>query len=82
MRFKEHLSACKYARFERSAVADYAWQDGYHIDWEKVKILDVASNHQERLVKEAVHICLSEHGLRMNRDEGKEISRGTPEEAH
>ena len=41
------------------------WQDGHCIDWEGVKILDVASNHQERLVKEAVHILLSAPGLRM-----------------
>ena len=41
------LSACKYARFERSAVAEH----GHRIDWEGVNILDVASNHQERLVK-------------------------------
>ena len=44
-RVKEHLSACKYARFEISAVAEHAWQDGHCIDWEGVKILDVASNH-------------------------------------
>ena len=52
-RVKEHLTACKYARFERSAVAEHTWQDGHRIDWEGVKILDVASNHEERLVKEA-----------------------------
>ena len=31
-RVKEHLTACKYARFERSAVAEHAWQDGHRID--------------------------------------------------
>ena len=45
-RVKEHLSACKYARFERSAVAEHAWQDGHRIDLEGVEGLDVASNHQ------------------------------------
>ena len=55
-------------------MAEHAWQDGLRIDWEGVKILYVASNHQERLVKEAVHIRLSIPGLRMNRDAGKEIS--------
>ena len=76
-RVKEHLTACKYARFERSAVADHAWQDGHRIDWKGVEILDVpvASNCDERLVKEAVYIHLSALGVRMNRDEGKEISR-------
>ena len=65
----------KYARFEGSAVAEHAWQDGHRIDWEGVEVLDVVSNHQERLVKEAVYIRLSTPGVRMNRDEGKEISR-------
>ena len=74
-RVKEHLTACKYVRFKRSAVAEHAWQDGHRIDWEGVKMLDVASNYEERLVKEAVYIHLSTPGVRMNRDKGKEISR-------
>ena len=59
---------------DQHAVAEHVWQDGHRIDWKGVEILDVASNHEERLMKEAVYIHLSAPGVRMNRDEGKEIS--------
>ena len=49
---------------------------GHRIDWEGVEVLEVASDHQERLVKEAVYIRLSTSGVRMNRDEGEEIWQG------
>ena len=55
-------------------MTENAQQDGHCIDWEGgVKILDVASNHQERLVKEAANRapgrCI----------DGKIISCGTPD---
>ena len=56
----EHKADCKHARFERSAVAEHAWQDGHSIDWENVQVVDVAEDTQKRLVKEAVHISSTE----------------------
>lgn len=73
-RMKEHRAACRLAAFERSAVAEHAWQAGHEIEWDDVEILDTATDLQERKVKEAVYIRLAPKGLKMNRDEGKELS--------
>ena len=67
-RMKEHKAACRLAAFERSAVAEHAWQAGHKIEWD-VKILDTATDVQERKVKEHQ---TSSKGLKMNRD--REIS--------
>ena len=79
---KEHKAACRLVVFERSAVAEHVWQVGHEIEWDEVEILDVATDLQERKVKESVYIRLapkspkglSPKGLKMNRDEGKELS--------
>ena len=73
-RMKEHKAACRLARFEGSAVAEHAWKDGHIIEWDEVKILDTAREERERRVKEALCIRLAPPGLKMDRDEGKEIS--------
>ena len=54
-RLKEHKAACRLGAFERSAVAEHAWQEGHEIDWNDVEILDIAKDLQERKVKEPIH---------------------------
>ena len=54
-RLKEHKAACRLGAFERSAVAEHAWQEGHEIDWNDVEILDTARNLQERKVKVSIH---------------------------
>ena len=66
-RMKEHKAACRLAAFERSAVAEHAWQAGHEIEWDDVKIQDTATDLQERKVKESVYIRLAPKGLKMNR---------------
>ena len=73
-RVKEHKAACRLAHFEKSAVAEHAWQDGHIIEWDQVTILDTASDQRERQTKEALYIKLAPPGCRMNRDEGKDLS--------
>ena len=60
--------------FERSAVAEHAWQTSHEIERDDVWILDMATDLQERKVKESVYIRLAPKALKMNRDEGKELS--------
>ena len=74
-RMKEHKADCRYARFERSAVAEHAWMDGHEMDWENIEVLDVEGSNKERLVKEAFYIRATESKRRLNRDEGKDISQ-------
>ena len=66
-RLKEHKAACRLAAFERSAVAENAWQLGHAIDWENVDV-------RMRKVKEALYIRLAPPNCRINRDEGKDLS--------
>ena len=71
---KEHKAACRLGAFERSAVAEHAWQASHEIEWDDVEMQDTATDLQERKVKESVHIRLAPKGLKMNRDDGKELS--------
>ena len=54
MWIKEHMRACRLAKFESSAVAEHAWQDGRIIEWDQVEIVDTAASTSERLVKEVL----------------------------
>ena len=73
-RLKEHKAACRQGAFERSAVAEHAWQPGHAIDWENVEIMDTHKDLPARKVKEALYIRLAPPKCRINRDEGKELS--------
>ena len=74
-RVKEHNAACRLAAFDKSAVAEHAQQTGYKIVWNtNVEILGMATELQERKVRESVYIRLAPKGCRMNRDEGRELS--------
>ena len=46
-RLKEHKAACRLGAFERSAVAEHAWQEGHEIDidWNDMEILDTARDY-------------------------------------
>ena len=72
-RLKEHKAACRLGAFERSAVAEHAWQEGHEINWNDVEILDTARNLQERKVKESLYIRMAPKTCLMNRDEGREL---------
>ena len=71
-RMKEHKAGCRLAHFERSAVAEHAWQAGHEIEQDDVEILhvDTAIDLQKRKVK-AVYIRLAPKGLKKNREEGR-----------
>ena len=71
---KEHKAACRLAKFEKSAVAEHAWQDGHVIEWDQAEIVDTAKSTWERLIKEVIHIKLAPLGYRMNKDEGMDLS--------
>ena len=71
-RLKEHKTACRLGAFERSAVAEHAWQPGSTIDWEIMEIMDMAEDLQMRKVKEALYIRLDPSKCRINSEESKE----------
>ena len=55
-RITEHKAACRLATFDRSVVAEHAWQEDHEIEWNDVEILDTAKDLQERKVKESPYI--------------------------
>lgn len=72
VRVAEHERHTRSGRTTESAVAEHVWNCDHKIKWDKVKILDMAQNWQERRVKEALHIAMIKPDL--NRDVGLELS--------
>ena len=70
----EHKRACIKADFEKSAVAEHAWLSGHYIDWDNVEVLDQENDLCIRKVKEEIEIRLTNKKLRINRDEGRDLS--------
>ena len=64
---KEHKAACRLANFEKSAVAEHAWQDGHIIEWDQVTILDTASDQRETQMKEALWLNAIKNSKRAKR---------------
>lgn len=62
------------SRFERSAVAEHAWKDGRIIEWDQAEILDMATDECQRQVKEAIYIKMTPPGIRINQDEGLDLT--------
>ena len=59
-------------RRKKSAIAEHAWGQQHSILWEETSMLDQAKNNTTLLIKEALHICLTDLEL-INRDEGVAI---------
>lgn len=77
IRLKEHLHARLY-HTEKSAVAEHAWCLGDHrIRW-VTKILDVATNTNISLLKEALYICFRKLEELMNGDRDSGVDSWLP----
>ena len=71
-RIKEHRAATRRGETEKSAIAEHAWGQQHPILWEETSVLDQAKNNTTLLIKEALHIRLTNLEL-INRDEGVAI---------
>ena len=71
-RIKEHRAATRQGETEKSAIAEHAWGQQHPILWEETSVLDQAKNNTTLLIKEALHILLTDLEL-INRDEGVTI---------
>ena len=71
-RIKEHRAATKRGETEKSAIAEHAWGQQHPILWEKTSMLDQAKNTTTLLIKEGLHIRLTDLEL-INRDKGVAI---------
>ena len=57
---------------EKSAIAEHAWGQQHPIHWEETSVSNQAKNNTTLLIKEALHIRLTDLEL-INRDEGVTI---------
>ena len=72
---KEHKAATRRGELEKSAIAEHAWNHHHHqVEWDEIKVLDKAANNTTLLIKEALHIRLTDTETLINRDEGVAIS--------
>ena len=55
---------------ERYAIAEHAWTEHHHPQWDDISILDHARDTTTLLIKEALHIRLTGHHCLINRDQG------------
>ena len=73
-RVKEHKAAIRREEMEKSAIAEHACNYHHQMAWDEIKVLDEAANNTTLLIKEALHICLTDKETLLNRDEGVVIS--------
>jgi len=59
-RIKEHRAATRRGETEKSAIAEHAWGQQHPILWEETSVLDQAKNNTTLLIKEALHIRLTD----------------------
>ena len=67
---KEHKAATRRGELEKSAIAEHAWSHHHQVLWDEIKVLDQAANTTTLLIKEALHIRLTDTEQLLNRDEG------------
>ena len=70
-RIKEHKAATRRGEL---AIAEHAWNHHHQVEWDEIKALDEAANNTTLLIKEALHIRLTDAETLINRDEGVAIS--------
>ena len=73
-RMKEHKAATRRGELKKSAIAEHAWNHHHQVEWEEIKVLDEAANNTTLLIKEALHIRLTDTETLINRDKGVAIS--------
>ena len=66
---KEDKAATRRGETEKSAIAEHAWGQQHPILWKETIVLDQAKNNTTLLIKESLHIHLTNFQL-INRDEG------------
>ena len=69
-RLKEHQIATRRGETDKSAIAEHAWEKQHQPQWNIIKILDRARNESILLIKEALHIMMTDQHSLLNRDQG------------
>lgn len=67
-RLKEHRTNIKLDASKHSVVTDHILQNNHTFDWEKVRILDIESNFNRRIISEMINIKEQKNGINLNKD--------------
>ena len=62
----EHKAATRRGELEKSAIAEHAWKSHHQVPWDQTRVLDEATNMTGLLIKEALHIKLTDSGRLTN----------------
>jgi len=67
-RVNEHKSHIRRNPVQSSVITDHRKKSKHEFDWDNVKILDVESNYNKRLISEMIHIKNQKDGLNAQTD--------------
>jgi hypothetical protein len=63
VRLREHRHNLKQSLLDKSKLAQYAYEEGHKVDWDKARILDIESHSRYRNYKEAAHMACSNNPI-------------------
>jgi len=67
-RVKEHYNNIKLDKSKHSVISEHIVNFNHNFDWDNIKILDIESNYNKRLVSEMLHIKEQKNGINLQRD--------------
>ena len=59
-RLKEHQTATRRGKMDKLAIAEHAWEEQHQPQWNNIKIIDHARNENILLIKEGLHITMTD----------------------
>ena len=69
-RKKEHMASVRLGKTDVSALAEHAWNNDHHVDWDNTRRLSKDNRWAQRKWIEAWHIACT-RGAIANRDQGR-----------
>ena len=75
-RIQEHRRAVTNCDVATSAIAEHAWNEDHHVDWDAAKVINTETNLHRRLILESWHI--HKQSCPLNREQGALPSDYTP----
>ena len=65
-RLKEHQTATRRGETDKLAIAERAWEEQHQPQWNNIKLLDHARNENILLIKEVLHIMMTDQHSLLN----------------
>jgi len=62
-RVREHKACVKKGETEKSRLADHAWSEQHHIQWDKARVIHKEEGFKKRKLKEATFMALTQNPI-------------------